>query len=100
MLISTIVFLYTNCSINETIFLSPYNIIYNIILSEIFRIARCSLLYADFLYRAKELCLRMKNQGADIIFGKASLLRFLVKHSTTFKKFNVSFQLIVEACYD
>ena len=78
----------------------PYNIFYNTILSEILHIARCSLLYADFLYRAKELCLRMKNQGADIIFGKASLLRFIVKHSTTFKKFNVSFQLITEACYN
>ena len=78
----------------------PYNIFYNTILSEILRIARCSLLYPDFLYRAKELCRRMKHQGADIIFGKTSLIRFIEKHSSTFKKFNVSFRSIAEACYN
>jgi hypothetical protein len=78
----------------------PYNIFYNTILSEILRIARCSLLYADFLYRAKKLCHRMRNQGADVIFGKSSLLRFIKKHSPSFKKFNVPFRSIVEACYN
>ena len=77
----------------------PYNIFYNTILSEILRIARCSLLYADFLYRARELCLRMRNQGAEVIFAKTSLLRFIKKHSQSFKKFNVPFRSIAEACY-
>ena len=78
----------------------PYNIFYNTILSEILRIARCSLLYADFLHRARELCCRMKNQGADVILGTSSLLRFIEKHSSTFKKMIVSFRSIAEACYN
>ena len=78
----------------------PYNIFYNTILSEILRIARCSLLYADFLIKARELCRRMINQGADTIFAKSSLRRFMEKHSTTFRKFNVSFRVIAEACYN
>ena len=63
----------------------PYNIFYNTILSEILRIARCSLLYRDFLVRAKGLCERMRRQGADVIFGKKALLRFIRKHSITFR---------------
>ena len=78
----------------------PYNIFYNTILSEILRIARCSLLYADFIFRAKELCRRMINQGAEIVFGKSSLLKFMKKHSSCFCKFNVSLQLIAESCYE
>jgi len=78
----------------------PYSIFYNTILSEVLRIARCSLLYADFISRARELCCRMKNQGADVIFATSSLLRFIKKHSSTFNKFNVSFRSIAEACYN
>ena len=78
----------------------PYNIFYNTILSEMLRIARCSLLYKDFLIKARELCQRMIRQGAEVIFGKKSLLRFIRKHSTTFKKYNVPFNVIVDACYD
>ena len=78
----------------------PYNIFYNTILSEILRIARCSLLYPDFLTKARELCRRMKRQGADIIFSKSSLLRFMDKHSMTFSKYNVPFHIIVDACYE
>lgn len=48
----------------------PYNIFYNTILSEMLRIARCSLLYKDFLIKARELCQRMIRQGAEVIFGK------------------------------
>ena len=77
----------------------PYNIFYNTILSEILRIARCSLLYEDFLFKARKLCQRMRNQGADVIFGKTSLLRFMKKHSHTFKKYNTPFLVIVDACY-
>ena len=77
----------------------PYNIFYNTILSEILRIARCSLLYKDFIVKARELCQRMRNQGADIIFGKTSLLRFMNKHSHTFKKYNIQFRVIADACY-
>ena len=78
----------------------PYNIFYNTILSEILRIARCSLLYKDFLFKARELCQRMRNQGADVIFGKSSLLRFIKKHSSNFRKYNVPFKVLVNACYD
>ena len=76
-----------------------YNIFYNTILSKILRIARCSLLYEDFLFKARKLCQRMRNQGADVIFGKTSLLRFMKKHSHTFKKYNTPFLVIVDACY-
>ena len=77
----------------------PYNIFYNSILSEILRIARCSLLYSDFLTKARELCNRMKVQGAEIIFSKSSLMRFMYKHSPTFSKYNVPFRSIVDSCY-
>ena len=78
----------------------PYNIFYNTILSEILRIARCSLLYKDFLLKARELCQRMRHQGADVIFGKASLLRFINKHSSSFRKYNIPFKVLVDSCYD
>ena len=78
----------------------PYNIFYNSILSELLRIARCSLLYKDFLFKARELCQRMRNQGADSIFGKRSLLRFMRKHSACFRKYNIPFPVIADACYD
>ena len=78
----------------------PYNIFYNTISSEILRIARCSLLYPDFLEKSKELCSRMKHQGAEIIFSKTSLLRFINNHSETFSRYNVPFQTIVDSCYD
>ena len=78
----------------------PYNIFYNTISSEILRIARCSLLYSDFLEKSRELCTRMKRQGAEVIFSKTSLLRFIKNHSETFSKYNVSFQRIVDSCYD
>jgi hypothetical protein len=78
----------------------PYNIFYNTILSEILRIARCSLFYTDFLIKSKELCKRMKKQGAEVIFSKTSLLRFMNNHSVTFSKYNVPFHEIVDSCYD
>ena len=77
----------------------PYNIFYNTILSEILRIARCSLFYSDFLTKSKELCKRMKQQGAEVSFSKTSLLRFMNIHSVTFSKYNVPFREIVDSCY-
>ena len=59
----------------------PYNIFYNTILSEMIRIAWCSLLYKYFLFKARELCQRKRNQGADVIFAKTFLLRSIKKHS-------------------
>ena len=61
---------------------------------------RCSLLYKEFLFKARELCQRMRNQGADSIFGKRSLLRFMKKHSACFRKYNIPFPVIADACYD
>ena len=78
----------------------PYNIFYNTISSEILRIARCSLFYTDFLEKARTLCSRMKRQGAEVIFSKTSLLRFLNNHSETFRKYNVPFKNIVDSCYN
>ena len=78
----------------------PYNIFYNTILSEVLRIARFSLLYNDFLFKARELCQRMRNQGADVIFSKRSLLRFMRKHCASFMKYNTPFSAIADACYD
>ena len=78
----------------------PYNIFYNTISSEILRIARCSLFYTDFLEKARTLCARMKRQGAEIIFSKSSLLRFLNNHKETFNKYNIPFKSIVDSCYN
>ena len=77
----------------------PYNIFYNTISSEILRIARCSLFYSDFLDKARTLCDRMKRQGAEIVFSKTSLLRFLNNHSESFSKYNIPFKHIVDSCY-
>ena len=77
----------------------PYNIFYNTISSEILRIARCSLFYSDFLDKARTLCDRLKRQGAEIVFSKTSLLRFLNNHSESFSKYNKPFKHIVDSCY-
>ena len=95
----------------------PYNIFDNTILSEVLRIAQFSLLYSDFLNKARELCSRMKVQGAEIVFSKTSLLRFMNKHPLifnkynvplrfmnkhplVFNKYNVPFHSIVDSCYE
>ena len=52
----------------------PSTIFYSSIYSEFLRIARCTLLYEDFVPRASELFRRMIHQG-----GKSSLIRKQIK---------------------
>ena len=43
----------------------PDHVFYGSVMSEFLRISRATLLYPDFLYKAKQLLTRMLNQNGD-----------------------------------
>ena len=66
----------------------PSHVFYGSVMSEFLRIARCTLLYTDFLKSATGLFNRMTNQGGS----KAQLLRqiskAILRHPIPFAKFS------------
>ena len=68
----------------------PLHVFYGSIMAELLRIARASMLYKDFLSKARCLYTRMLNQGATV--SKLSLVvnKLFNKHSDTLSKFNKS----------
>ena len=71
----------------------PRHVFYGSILSETLRIARASLLYDDFIIKARELFDRMVTQGASQ--GKLMMVirKVYGKHSEAFSSFD-------KTCYD
>ena len=67
----------------------PSHIFYGSISSEFLRIARATLRYSDFLPKAKELHLRMLNQGASVPHILKLIDRLVDKHSDEFNKFGI-----------
>ena len=64
-------------------------IFYSAIVGEFLRIARSSMLYPDFLRKAKEFLVRMRNQGATVENLKRSLKKIIENHPETFGTFSM-----------
>ena len=65
----------------------PDHVFYGAIMSEFLRIARCTLLYKDFLTSAIALFNRMVNQGGSKIKILNQISKGVNRHPIPFKKF-------------
>ena len=65
----------------------PDHVFYGAIMSEFLRIARCTLLYKDFLTSAIALFNRMVNQGGSKIKILKQISKGVNRHPIPFKKF-------------
>ena len=74
----------------------PSTIFYGSIMTEFLRIARCTLSVEDFIPRAKDLCLRMVNQGGRQSTILKQLIKTFNRHSNTFQKCGTSLDKIVD----
>ena len=68
----------------------PSHIFYGSIMSEILRIARCTLHFHDFAPHAKTLMSRMLNQGAETSKLRIQIKKAILRHPTAFTSFNKS----------
>ena len=66
----------------------PSHIFYGSFLAEVLRICRATLLYQDFLPRAKEIYNRMKNQGGSTQNLNRQIHKLVGKYPNTFTKYN------------
>ena len=67
----------------------PEKIFYSAVVGEFLRIARSSMLYPDFLPKARDLLVRMKNQGATVENLKRSLKNIIENHPETFASYSI-----------
>ena len=70
----------------------PSHVFYGSFMSEILRIARATLIYEDFVLKAKELIKRMLTQGASAPLLLRQINKVLTNHPDAFKSFNKSTQ--------
>ena len=75
----------------------PLHVFYGSIMSEFLRIARATLLFADFLPRAKALFTRMMNQGGEKFRVLAQIQRAIRRHPEPFSKFALTPQQIIHS---
>ena len=73
----------------------PLHVFYGSIMSEFLRIARATLLFSDFLPRAKALFQRMIRQGGEKCRVLAQIQRAMNRHPKHFIKFALTSQQIV-----
>ena len=66
----------------------PNHVFYGSVMSEFLRIARCTLLYKDFLKSAIALFKRMVNQGGSEIQILKQISKGVMRHPIPFKKFS------------
>ena len=79
--------LYTSYLINVMTFLSP--LFYSAMVGEFLRIARSTLLFDDFLPKARELIHRLKNQGARQHTSNRHLRKIIERHPDDFSHFRI-----------
>lgn len=73
----------------------PDHIFYGSVMSEFLRIARATLLYPDFLIKAKELFTRMANQNGNKHMLLLQLKKAIVNHSDIFRRYHKTSQEIL-----
>ena len=66
----------------------PSHVFYGSIMSEFLRMARCTLMYSDFLSSAIGLIKRMVNQGGSKEKILLQIRKAILRHPEPFKKFN------------
>ena len=66
----------------------PSHVFYGSIMSEFLRIARCTLIYNDFLVSAVSLFKRMVNQGGSKEKILIQIRKAIIRHPLPFKKFH------------
>ena len=74
----------------------PSHVFYGSIMSEFLRIARCTLLYSDFLPSAVNLFKRMVSQGGSHSRILKQITKAMSRHPEPFSKFSKSTQEIVK----
>ena len=80
---------YKSSNIPETIF-------YSAMVGEFLRIAHSTLLYEDFLPKAKELVLRLNNQGATRDTTSRNLRKIMHRHLDEFSRFSMDPRQIID----
>ena len=73
----------------------PDHVFYGSVMSEFLRIARATLLYPDFVSKAKELFSRMVNQCGEKNMILLKLKKAIINHDAAFQSFRKSVQQIV-----
>ena len=67
----------------------PESIFYSALVGEFLRIARSTLMLEDFLSKARELCHRMTNQGANRHTIQRNLRKIIFRHQEDFARFRI-----------
>ena len=75
----------------------PSYIFYGSILSEFLRIARCTLLFEDFISRAGALYRRMVNQNGDKVRIQQQIRKVVHRHPIPFAKYRKATQEIINS---
>ena len=73
----------------------PSYIFYGSILSEVVRIARCTLKYIDFVPKISDLFSRMKNQGAYMKKLISQMKKVMQRHPLAFESFNMANEIMI-----
>ena len=73
----------------------PDHIFYGSVMSEFLRVARATLLYSDFLSKAKELFSRMLNQNGEKNMLLLQLKKAITNHSDIFRRYHKTFKDIL-----
>ena len=73
----------------------PSHIFYGSIMSEFLRIARCTLLFSDFIPKASALYRRMINQGGSQNIVLKQIRKATTRHPEAFDKYATSHQNII-----
>jgi len=74
----------------------PQNIFYSSIFSELLRIARCTLLFNDFIVRASQLIDRMKSQGGEVRLLKKQVGKAVCRYPDAFNKYGKTLDDIIK----
>ena len=73
----------------------PDHVFYGSVMSEFLRIARASLLYPDFVSKAKHLFTRMSNQNGEKHMLLLQLKKAITNHSDVFNRYHSTSQNII-----
>jgi len=74
----------------------PESIFYSALVGEFIRIARSTLLSQDFIVKAKELCQRIRKQGANLGILARKLKNIISRHPEDFSHFQISSEALIQ----
>ena len=74
----------------------PSHVFYGSVMSEFLRIARCTMLYEDFLPVASKLFKRMNNQGGSTAMILKQIKKGMDRHPSSFEFYKTSAEMITD----